>query len=250
VTGGSHVECTSLENDVYVEMTGSDVSIWLCKVCLPNLVKYLPVSSATFALGDIKKGFTTLCDKVDAIAVAGREADALHCASLSLLHAKVSEIAEKSERQIAGVMKVSMGSQNVQWIKPADYQLSTTVSNRTANYNRQIFTNLPMLEGIRLIDVILALARFIGVELRYSDIDHCTHISSSHHQSNAAPVLVKFVSRCMRDEFYSCYLHCIKGKTLPVSTLAFGIVKTIIELFMCLNISHYMIVPSSEKRGG
>jgi hypothetical protein len=57
-----------------------------------------------------------LCDKVDAIAVAGREADARHCASLLLLQAKVSEIAERSERQIAEVMKVSMGLQNVQKI--------------------------------------------------------------------------------------------------------------------------------------
>jgi hypothetical protein len=87
--GWFHVECTSLENDVYVEMGGSDVNIWLCKVCLPNLVKYLPVSSAAFALGDMEKGFTTLCDKIDAIAVAGREADARHCASLSLLQGKV-----------------------------------------------------------------------------------------------------------------------------------------------------------------
>jgi hypothetical protein len=76
-----------LENDVYVEMAGSDVSVWLC---LPNLAKYLPVSSAGFALGYIEKGFTTLCDKVDAIAVAGGEADARHCASVSLLQAKVS----------------------------------------------------------------------------------------------------------------------------------------------------------------
>jgi hypothetical protein len=30
---------------------------------------------------------------------------------------------------------------------------------------------------------------------------------------------VKFVSRWIRDEFFSCYLHCIKGKTLPISTL-------------------------------
>jgi hypothetical protein len=78
------------------------------------MVKYLPVSSPAFALDDMKKGFTTLCDKLDAIAVAGREADARHCANLSLLHSKVSEIAERSERKIAGVMKVSMGSQNVQ----------------------------------------------------------------------------------------------------------------------------------------
>jgi hypothetical protein len=34
-------------------------------------------------------GFTMHCDKVDAIAVAGREADARHCASLSLLQGKV-----------------------------------------------------------------------------------------------------------------------------------------------------------------
>jgi hypothetical protein len=33
------VECTSLENDFYAKMAGSDVSIWLCKVCLPNLVE-------------------------------------------------------------------------------------------------------------------------------------------------------------------------------------------------------------------
>jgi hypothetical protein len=49
--------------------------------------------------------------------------------------AKFSEIAEKSERQIAGVMEVSMRSQNVQKKKPADYQLSEAVSNRTANYH-------------------------------------------------------------------------------------------------------------------
>jgi hypothetical protein len=90
VTSGSHVECTSLANDVYVEMAGSDVSIWLCKMCLPHVVKYLPLSSATFALSDMKKGFTTLCDKVDAIAVAGREAEPRHYARLSLLHASKS----------------------------------------------------------------------------------------------------------------------------------------------------------------
>jgi hypothetical protein len=77
--GWFNVDCTSLQNDVYVRMAGSDVSIWLHKVCLSNLVKYLPVSSAAFALSDMKKGFTTLCDKVDAIAVS----DARHCVSLS-----------------------------------------------------------------------------------------------------------------------------------------------------------------------
>jgi hypothetical protein len=41
-----------------------------------------------FALGDMEKGITTLCDKANAIAVAGREADARHCASLSLLKPK------------------------------------------------------------------------------------------------------------------------------------------------------------------
>jgi hypothetical protein len=213
-----HVECTSLKNDVYIEMAGCDASIWLCKVCLPNLVKYLPLSSSASALGDMEKSFTTLCDKVDAIAVASGEADARHCASLSLLQAKVSEIAEKSERHIAEVMKVSMGSQNTQRNKPAVNQMSAAVSNRTANYNRLIITNLPMLQGTRLIDNILALAQFIGVELRYSDIDHCNQLSGSH-QSNAAPVFVKFVSRWMRDEFYSCYLHYVKGKALTVSAL-------------------------------
>jgi hypothetical protein len=47
------------------------------------------VSSSVFALDDMEKGFTMLCEKVDAIAVAGREADACHCASLSFLQAKV-----------------------------------------------------------------------------------------------------------------------------------------------------------------
>jgi hypothetical protein len=73
-------------------------------------------------------------------------------------------------------------------------------------------------EGHRLIDIILAQARFIGVELRYSDIDHCNQLSGSH-QSNAAPVFVRIVSQWMRDEFYSCYLHCVKGKALTVSML-------------------------------
>jgi hypothetical protein len=52
-----------------------------------------------------------------------------------LLQPKVSEIAEKSERQIAGVMMASMRSQNFQKNKPADYQLSAAVSNLTANYH-------------------------------------------------------------------------------------------------------------------
>jgi hypothetical protein len=64
------------------------------------------------------------------LAVAGREADNRHYASLLLLQAKVAEIAEKSERQMARVM-VNMGSQNVQKNKPTDYQLSAAVSNRT-----------------------------------------------------------------------------------------------------------------------
>jgi hypothetical protein len=74
-----------------------------------------------------------------------------------------------------------------------------------------------MLKGTRLIDNILVLARFIGVELRYN-IDHCRQLGGSL-QSNAASVFVKFVSRWMRDEFYSCYLHYVKGKALTVSTL-------------------------------
>jgi hypothetical protein len=69
-----------------------------------------------------------------------------------------------------------------------------------------------MFEETGLIDNILALARFIGVELGNSDIDH-TAISK------VAPVFVKFVSQWMRDEFYSCYLHCVKAKVLTVSTL-------------------------------
>jgi hypothetical protein len=73
--------------------------------------------------------------RVSHITVAGREADDRHCASLSLLQAKVAEIAENSERQMARVM-VNMGSQIVQKDKPSDYQLSAAVSNRTTNYNR------------------------------------------------------------------------------------------------------------------
>jgi hypothetical protein len=70
-----------------------------------------------------------------------------------------------------------------------------------------------MLEGTRLFNNILALlVRFIGLELRYSDIYHCNRLSDSH-QSNAA------VSRWMLDEFYSCYLHCVTRKALTVSTL-------------------------------
>jgi hypothetical protein len=75
-----------------------------------------------------------------------------------------------------------------------------------------------MLEGPRQTYNILALARLIGVELRYSDIDHYNQVSSSH-QSNVAPVILKFVSRWMRDEFYLCNLHCVKGKALTVLTL-------------------------------
>jgi hypothetical protein len=176
-----------LKNDVYMQMNSNKVSIWLCEVCLPNLIMYLPVSKSAVKRrhgdygdnGNMEKGLTTLCDKVDAIAVAGRKADARHCASLSLLQSKVSEIAEKSERHMARVMvTVSMGSQSTQKNKP-DYQLSAAVSSRTANYNRLIITNLPVLDEHRLIDNILALARFIGVELRYSDIDHCNQLSGS-----------------------------------------------------------------------
>jgi hypothetical protein len=70
---------------------------------------YLLVSSSVVALVDMKEGLKTLCEKVDVIVIAGREADARHFASLSLLQAKISEIAERSKRQIALAM-VSMGS--------------------------------------------------------------------------------------------------------------------------------------------
>jgi hypothetical protein len=113
--------------------------------CLGVFTEPGQVSSGfVFGVGFERHGemfYTALCDKVDAIAVAGREVDARYCASLSLLQAKVSEIAENSERQIAGVVKVRMGSHNVQKYKPADYQLSAAVTNRTANYNRLIITN-------------------------------------------------------------------------------------------------------------
>jgi hypothetical protein len=61
---------------------------------------YLTVSSSKVKRrhvnnDDMEKGLTTLCDKV---AVAGRKADARHCASLLLLQVKVSEIAEKIEQ--------------------------------------------------------------------------------------------------------------------------------------------------------
>jgi hypothetical protein len=80
---------------------------------------YLTVSSSVVVLGDIEKGLTTLCDKIGAIADAGKEADA----RLSLLQAKVSKIAEKSEPQIARAM-VSIRSQNVQKNKITNNQFT------------------------------------------------------------------------------------------------------------------------------
>jgi hypothetical protein len=86
-----------------------------------------------------------------------------------------------------------------------------------------------MLEGTRLINNILALARFIGVEFRYSDIDHCNQLSGSQQSKvargstsrthPASTVIQTSQTRWMRDEFYSCYLHCVKGMVLTVSML-------------------------------
>jgi hypothetical protein len=64
-----HVECTSLKNDVYMQMASNIISIWLCKVCLPNLVMYLPVSKSAVKRrhgdygdnGDMEKGLTYNC---------------------------------------------------------------------------------------------------------------------------------------------------------------------------------------------
>jgi hypothetical protein len=68
-----HVECTSLKNDVYMQMASNNKSIWLCKVCLPNLVMVMYLSLSKSAVkrrlgdygdnGDMEKGLTTLCDK-------------------------------------------------------------------------------------------------------------------------------------------------------------------------------------------
>jgi hypothetical protein len=91
--GWFHVECTSFKNDVYIQMAGNDVGIWLCRVCLPNLVMYLPVSKSAVKRRHGDNAITTLCEKVDAIAVAGREANSRHCAGLSLLQAKGRGIA-------------------------------------------------------------------------------------------------------------------------------------------------------------
>jgi hypothetical protein len=220
-----HVSCTSLRADTFIEMAGVKSSIWLCEVCMPNLMKYVAVSSSqandVATLDAVEERLTAICDRFDAATVSAADAQDRHCSNLRELESRLSLAAQGVEKVSSSLLDGSYVNQGGVPEKAFGEGAQKDVQHhhgRFANRNRLIITNMPVRAESRLIDDILALSWAIGFDLQYGDIDHCNQLTSNH-PSNAAPVFVRFVSRWRREEFYSCYLHYVNKKPLQIATV-------------------------------
>jgi hypothetical protein len=178
-------------------------SLWLCGACLPNLMKYLPTTDAidknydfTDALDAVKVELMSVNDRVSKTLESCRLAVAQHCANHRVLEVKLSE----SIKQIA-----RSASLHVLRRSGAERMDRAPLKNRAENHNRLIITNLPINDEGGLIDWIITLARHVGVDLCYNDVDHCYQMTSVH-PSAAVPVFVRFVRKWQRDSFYSHHI--------------------------------------------
>jgi hypothetical protein len=197
------VPCSELAVATHIEMLKDTSSLWLCWACLPNLMKYLPTTDA-IDKSKVKVELMSVNDRVSKFLESGRLAVAQHSANLRVLEVKLSE----SIKQIA-----RSASLQVLRRSGAERMDRAPLKNRAENHNRLIITNLPVTDEGRLIDRIITLARHIGVDLCYNDIDHCNQMTSAHP---SAVVPVTFVRKWQRDSFYSHYRHFVKERQLAV----------------------------------
>jgi hypothetical protein len=72
-----HVSYTSVRPDLFIEIAGVLASIWLCEVCMPNLMKYVPVSNACanercgyFGCFVVDERTTAIYDRFDASTIS------------------------------------------------------------------------------------------------------------------------------------------------------------------------------------
>jgi hypothetical protein len=201
--GWFNVTCSGLMAvATHIEMLKDTSSFWVCGACLPNLMKYMPTTDATDkncdvtdALDAVKVELMSVNDRISITLESGRLAVAQHSANLMVLEVKLPE----SIKQIA-----RSASLHVLGRSGAERMDRVPLKNRAENHNRLIITNLPVTDEGRLIDRVITLARNIGVDLCYNDIDHCNKMTSAHP---SAVVPVRIVRKWQRDSFHSHYRH-------------------------------------------
>jgi hypothetical protein len=99
-----HVSYTSVRPDIFIEIAGVLASIWLCEVCMPNSMKYVPVSNACanercgyFGCFVVDERITAIYDGFDATTISAVNAYDRHCSNLRLLESRLSSAATGSE---------------------------------------------------------------------------------------------------------------------------------------------------------
>jgi hypothetical protein len=202
--------CSGADLDTFIRLSSDRNSIWLCKVCLPNLVN-LPsnttmttpststVPTSVAMDGPAAAGISNeLCAKVEKVLEECSQTFSQHASNLRLPEQKIHE----------SFVKVQSAN------GPAASNQQSN-SSRFANQNRLIITNVPANLAGSAADRVVLLARHIGANIGYADIDTCNQLTKPH-PSNSAPIFVRFLSRIKRNEFYSRYLHLASGGRMVV----------------------------------
>jgi hypothetical protein len=225
-----HKECTDLSDETYAALDGEKKSIWLCCECLPFLTRFLPkaascscasVNAAVDAvMSTVVKKIDNVCKERDSAVASHQQSISQYQSNMRILEKKISEMMEVASSKILPPTEPVGPPQN----SPDDISNTTEKAgrraneeaDRDANRDRLIITNMPVVPDAYLPDAIIGLGWSIGLELRYSDIENCNQLAGAH-PSNARPVFVKFVSKCMRDTFYARYRRLVLRHPLCVA---------------------------------
>jgi hypothetical protein len=154
------LSCVKLRPDTFIEMAGVMSNIWLCEVCMPNLMKYVPVSSshandvATFDA--VEERLIPICDLFDAATVSAADANDRHRFNLhELLESRLSLAAlgvEKVSSSLLDGGRLYAGGETEKTFGEVDQKDVQHHHGRFANRNRLIITNMPVRPESRLID--------------------------------------------------------------------------------------------------
>jgi hypothetical protein len=217
-----HKECTGLPDETYIELSLAEEAIWMCPDCLPNLLRYLP-KEAPCSCTNVEAAVNSIADTVRTVCKEYESALTSCQQSISQYHTNIRILEKKLAGPLDSTPVASVSSpvqQHAQLIDPAAPIPSKPVNDaevsRDANRSRVIITNVPLVRKGHLADHIIKLAQFIGLELRYSDIESCNQLAGAH-PSNASPIFVRFASGCMRDAFYDRYRHLVLQRRLAVA---------------------------------
>jgi hypothetical protein len=138
-------------------------SICIFEVYMPNLMKYVPVSSShandVASMDNVEERLTAICKRFDPATVSAVGVYDRHCSNFRELESRLSSAAQGGEKVSSSLLD---GSHDNVKNEPKK------TFGRFANRNRLIITNMsmPVREGSRLIDDILALSRAIGFDLQ------------------------------------------------------------------------------------